>query len=154
MSCSDGWYVTGYFTPGEDQYNDNLVTVSVRGQGQDQFPADFLRAVSIEGWGKTRHGWFLGWDRQQGWISGNAALNARGRPLQTGSLAVDRQVMTLGTTVRITGLPARWDQQVFVADDTGGAIVGKHVDVYCGAGAAAKAETYRVTGTGRRVCIG
>ena len=154
MSCSDGWYITGYYTASEDQFHGNPVSVTVKGVGADQFPSDFLSAVRLEGWGLTRHGWYLGWSTSQGWISGPAALNARGQPLQRGSLAVDRHVVPLGTKVRITNLPAPWNQQAFVADDTGGAINGKHVDVYCGAGPQALAETKRVTTHGGRVCLG
>src|SRR6266849_3295188 len=75
MSCSDGWYVTGYYTPGEDQFSGTLVRITVKGQGDDQFPSDFLSSVRMEGWGLTRHGWFLGWQTGSGWISGAAALN-------------------------------------------------------------------------------
>jgi hypothetical protein len=39
-----------------------------------RFPGDFVRHVSIEGWGKTRFGWYLG--RDNGSIKGDGALNA------------------------------------------------------------------------------
>jgi 3D domain len=39
-----------------------------------------------------------------------------------------------GTEFRVVSAPAPWNSQVFVADDTGGRITGKHFDIYCGAG--------------------
>jgi 3D (Asp-Asp-Asp) domain-containing protein len=156
MSCSDGWYVTGYYTCAEAQFHGSPIQIIVTGVGPDQFPSDFLSAVRIEGWGQTRNGWFLGWSGGK-WVRGNAPLNAVGKPLQTGtpnSLAVDRSVIPIGTRVMIPSLPAPWNTTVFVADDTGGAIIGKHVDVYCGVGAQAETETSRVTSHAGRVCLG
>ncbi len=150
MSCSNGWQITGYFTASEDMYNGPLQTVHIPGEDEVKFPADFLHHVMIEGWGKTRFGWYLGWD--QGWVRGTGALNALGKPLKIGSLAVDKKAIALGTTVTIPSLPAPWDKQVFVADDTGGAIQGKHLDVYCGDGPVAQKETYRITMSNMRVC--
>jgi N-acetylmuramoyl-L-alanine amidase len=152
MSCSEGWYVTGFYTPGEEQFNGAATRIEVRGHGPEDFPADFLGQVMMEGWGLTRHGWYLGWERA--WLKGDAALNARGGPLKKGSLAVDRSMIPMGTRVRIPSLKTPWDAQDFVADDTGNAIVGKHVDVYCGAGAEAEKETYRITSHNQRVCLG
>jgi 3D (Asp-Asp-Asp) domain-containing protein len=153
MSCSGGWMVTGYYTPGEEEFNGPTTTITIPGAGQETFPTEFLRHVRIEGWGRTRHGWYLGFDRGD-WVRGDAALNARGRSLRIGSLAVDRSVIPLGTHVRIPTLAAPWNQQEFLADDVGGGIHGAHVDVYCGAGPAARAETFRITADNMRVCIG
>ncbi len=152
MSCSTGWFVTGYYTPGEDEFDGPSTMITIPGVGQDSFPAKFLKHVRIEGWGLTRHGWFLGFDN--GWVKGNAPLNARGGPLQIGSLAVDRDVIAMGSRVRIPTLVAPWDTQEFIADDTGGGIIGKHVDVYCGAGEAAHDETLRITADNMQVCLG
>lgn len=153
MSCSDGWFVTGYYTPDEGEFdNANMVEIEVKDKGRDKFPSGFLKHVKIEGWARTRHGWFLGW--HNGWIAGDAALNARGQPLRIGSLAVDRSVIPLGTSVHIPNLLSPWNQQLFVADDTGGGILGKHVDVFCGTGKNAHKETLRITAHARRVCLG
>jgi hypothetical protein len=81
-------------------------------------------------------------------------LNALGKPLQIGSLAVDRHEISFRTQVRILNLPAPWDTQLFASDDVGSKINHKHVDVYCGLGASAHAETFRITGGGRRLCKG
>jgi 3D (Asp-Asp-Asp) domain-containing protein len=151
MSCSDGWLVTGYYTPGESEFHGPAVNIDIQGHGPDQFPADFLKHVKIEGWGLTRHGWSLGWDHR--WIKGDAPLNAQGRPLKIGSLAVDRHVIPLSSHVRIPTLASPWNTQLFMADDTGGGIIGKHVDVYCGAGPEAHAETLRITADNQRVCL-
>jgi len=151
MSCSDGWFVTGYYTPEEDEFSGPTVEVIVKNKGADSFPAGFLKHVKIEGWGLTRHGWFLGWNHE--WIAGGSPLNALGGPLKIGSLAVDRSIIPLGAKVRIPNLVAPWDQQVFVADDTGGGIQGRHVDVYCGAGKDPGKETFRLTAHDRRVCL-
>ncbi|HJQ23301.1 MAG TPA: 3D domain-containing protein [Blastocatellia bacterium] len=152
MNCSDGWQVTGYYTPGESEFHGSPEEIEIHGYGRDQFPADFLRRVKIEGWGLTRHGWYLGWEHR--WLKNDAALNARGQALHIGSLAVDPAIIPLGKQVRIPTLVAPWNTQLFVADDTGGAIRGKHVDVYCGAGPAAHAETLRITANHQRVCVG
>ena len=150
-NCSGGWMVTGYFTASEDQYHGPMVPIDVDGQGTISFPADFIKHVMIEGWGKTRFGWYLGWDHH--WLSGAGALNAIGGLLKRGSLAVDKTVIPLGSKVMIPSLPAPWNTQVFIADDTGGGIIGKHVDVYCGDGDAAEQETFRITADNMRLCI-
>jgi hypothetical protein len=152
MSCSNGWFVTGYYTPGEVEFSGPPVQIDVANVGPAYFPADFLRNVRIEGWGLTKGNWFLGWDGR--WIKAPAALDARGKPLQIGSLAVDTRVIPLGTSVTIPSLLAPWNQRTFTASDTGGGIIGNHVDVYCGAGPAAKRETFRITGDGNRLCLG
>lgn len=152
MSCSDGWFVTGYYTPEDAEFEGDPVEIPVKGKGTQEFPAGFLRHVRIEGWGLTRFGWFLGWNA--GWIAGDDPLNALGRRLTIGSIAVDRTIIPLGTRIRMPNLVSPWDQQEFVADDTGGGINGKHVDIYCGAGQGARTETFRVTAHDRQVCVG
>jgi 3D (Asp-Asp-Asp) domain-containing protein len=86
-------------------------------------------------------------------MKNDAPLNAQGERLQMGSLAVDPSVIPLRSRVQIPDLVPPWDKQVFVADDTGGAIKGKHVDVYCGAGAKARKNAERITASNRRVCL-
>src|SRR5262249_7987476 len=128
LSCSDGWFVTGYYTPSESEFHGPNGNVDIQDHGSDHFPAHFPNHVKIEGWGLTSHGWYVGWDRC--WIQGDAPLNARWQPLQIGSVAVDRHVIPLGSQLQIPTLVPPWNAQLFVADDTGGAITGKHVDVY------------------------
>jgi hypothetical protein len=153
MTCTNGWQVTGYYTPLETDFSGSPETIRVLGQGSLTFASDFLKAVRMEGWGRTRSSWFLGFDRGQ-YVSANSAESALAQPLRIGSLAVDKREIPFGTTVRITGLPAPWNNQVFVADDVGSMINSKHVDVYCGEGASAHAETLRITADNLRLCQG
>ena len=57
-------------------------------------------------------------------ICGGSGVTASGAPTQVGTtIAVDRSVIPLGTTVYIEGVGFR------VAQDTGGWVKGKHVDI-------------------------
>ncbi|MGC2237683.1 MAG: hypothetical protein WA584_16085, partial [Pyrinomonadaceae bacterium] len=65
--CSDGWRITGYFTPIETDYDSaKMREIEIAGVGRMKFSADFLDVVFSEdkgfgeGWGKTRFGWYLG----------------------------------------------------------------------------------------------
>jgi len=142
--------VTGYYTPREEEFTGPSTQIDVPGHGFVKFPLDFVRHVQVEGWGLTRYGWYLGWE--QGWTKDDAPRDSRGERLRNGSLAVDPSVIPFGTRVQIPNLPPPWDEQSFIAADTGGAIEGKHVDVYCGAGPAALREAIRITANNRRVC--
>jgi len=53
-----------------------------------------------------------------------------------------------------TKFDAPWNAQVLVADDIGGAIQGRYVNVYCGDGPQAHQEPLRITEDNRRVCLG
>lgn len=152
FACSTGWHVTGYFTTDEGPPDGRARTIMVSSFGEVEFPEVFLDVVRLEGWGRTRFGWFLGWDG--GWVKNDAPLNARGGELRVGSLAVDPKIIPLGTKVRLPDLPAPWSDVMFIADDTGGAIKGRHVDVYCGSGEAAQQEARRLTTRQGRVCVG
>lgn len=149
--CSDGWRITGYYTPEEAEFEGARERIQLPDGTADEFPMNFLRRARLEGWARTRHGWFLGWSAGK-WVRGDAPLNAHGRPLHIGSLATDREVIRHGHSVTIPSAPGDWGTRTYVADDTGSAIVGKHVDIYCGVGAAAHAETLRVTSDAGRVC--
>jgi|SRR5215469_2275329 len=151
MTCTNGWQVTGYYTPVETDFSGSPETIRVLGQGSLTFPSDFLKAVRMEGWGRTKSTWFLGFDRGQ-YVSANSAESALGQPLAIGSLAVDKREIPFGTAVHIPGLPAPWNNQAFVADDIGAMINSKHVDVYCGEGASAHAETLRISADSLRLC--
>ena len=151
MTCTNGWDVTGYYTPLESDFNGTSRQINIVGRGSDQFPSDFIKAMNIEGWGQTRYGWFLGYDGKI-YTSSSAPLNGLDQPLKIGSLAVDKSEIAYGKSVRITNLLPPWSNQVFVADDVGAAIKKRHVDVYCGIGRAARAETFRITSSGRRLC--
>jgi 3D (Asp-Asp-Asp) domain-containing protein len=53
-------------------------------------------------------------------------ITASGKKAKWGTIAVDRKVIKLGSTLRIDGFP----DTIFRAEDVGGAIKGKHIDVW------------------------
>ncbi len=53
-------------------------------------------------------------------------ITASGRKARWGTVAVDRRLIKLGSRLRIEGFP----KTVFRADDIGGAIKGKHIDLW------------------------
>ncbi|MGR3303398.1 MAG: 3D domain-containing protein [Candidatus Scalindua sp.] len=53
-------------------------------------------------------------------------ITASGRKAGWGTVAVDRRLIALGSRLRIEGFP----KTIFRADDVGGAIKGKHIDVW------------------------
>jgi 3D (Asp-Asp-Asp) domain-containing protein len=67
-------------------------------------------------------------------------------------LATDKSVIRHGLAVTAQSAPGNWGILTYVADDIGSAIIGKHIDIYCGVGAAAYAETLTVTSNSGRVC--
>ncbi|HEV7406437.1 MAG TPA: N-acetylmuramoyl-L-alanine amidase [Chthoniobacteraceae bacterium] len=150
-TCSDGWYVTGYFTPVETDFSGSERTIQVQGHGAETFKASFLSKVRIEGWGRTRFGWCVGYYGGQ-WHRSPEPLDAGGRPLEDGTLARDPDLIPSDTQITLPSLPAPWNAKVFRPSDTGGAIIGQHVDVYCGEGYAAEQMTFQITGHGNRLC--
>lgn len=59
-SCTNGWYTTGYFTPVESDYKSiRTKTVNVQGYGSVTLNKAFLKQVTIEGFGKTKEGWYI-----------------------------------------------------------------------------------------------
>ena len=53
-------------------------------------------------------------------------ITASGKKAKWGTVAVDRKVIKLGSTLRIKGFP----NTMFRAEDVGGAIKGRHIDVW------------------------
>ncbi len=53
-------------------------------------------------------------------------ITASGKRAKWGTVAVDRKVIKLGSTLRIKGFP----KTIFRAEDVGGAIKGRHIDVW------------------------
>lgn len=150
VHCSKGWLVSGYYTATEAEFAGELIAIEIDGV-RYRFPANFLRNVRTDGWAMTRENWFLGWNRT--WRRGAAPLNSRGKPLQIGGVAVDTKLIPLDTVMRIPDLPSPWGGKVFIADDIGGGIAGKRLDVYCGCGAQKRAEALRLTASNLRVCF-
>lgn len=150
--CSKGWKVTGYYTPVEtDFHSAHLKSIYINGAGQWKFPGDFLSAVKSQGWGKTRLGWYLGRVRNQ-WQRASHSLNASGAEAHVGTVATDPAVVPPGTRLTIISLPPPLNHLTFNADDVGGAVIGKTVDVYVGEGEDAHALSYQLGGKDRKVC--
>jgi 3D (Asp-Asp-Asp) domain-containing protein len=151
-ACSSKWRVTGYFTPVELDYSQSeQAQISIEKMGTSFHSAAFLKAVKIEGWGKTKEGWYLGRFSNK-WHKSDYPLNSIGKPLKTGSIATDRNVIPTGTTLKIPSLPNKLKHQLYVSDDVGSAIKNTHVDIYTGEGRKAEKATYEITGKNHTVC--
>ena len=151
-ACSDGWYITGYYVPREDELPDTTEQITVERVGDISFSQKFLSETRTEGWGITRFGWALGsyggkWHR-----SDTGPLDASGNLLQDGAIAIDRSLIPAGAQVQISTLPTPWSSRTFRASDVGVGIVGQHIDVFTGTGKAAEEETFRITSNNNRVC--
>lgn len=144
LACSDGWEITGYYTPVETDYSSETEEIVITAFGNESFAKTFLKAVKMEGWGKTRFGWYLGY-YSGAYHKAGFAKDARGNPLRIGSVAVDRNEIPLGRQLTIPGLPGNWGEMVYIACDVGGMINSKHIDVYCGEGKGALNVTKKVT---------
>lgn len=112
-----------------------------RGRSLGKFRAGFVKHLKIEGTGRTLEGRTLN-------TAGKGAFAYVKHPWGTGakgvgltpfrSIAVDPKTIALGTKVFIpeaVGAPlpdGSTHDGVFVAEDTGGAIKGKHIDVFSG----------------------
>ena len=152
-NCSEGWYITGYYVPREDELPDTTEQVTVERVGDIGFSQRFLAEIRTEGWGITRFGWALGY-YSNGWHRSDAgALDASGNPLTVGAIAIDRSVIPRGSNVQIATLPSPWASKTFRATDVGNGIVGQHIDVFTGIGLAAEQETFRITSNNNRVCF-
>lgn len=149
-NCSDGWWVTGYFTPIESEYSGSTRSIFIEEVGTDSFKSDFLDEVQVQGWGRTRYGWYVG-HYSGGWHKSNVPLDALGNPLIIGTVATDPPIINLGSTVRIPLLPTPWGSRVYIANDVGPGIQAKEIDVFCGEGISARQEAFRITGN-YRVC--
>jgi len=151
FNCSDGWRITGYYTPIETDFSSGESReIDIRGVGTEKFDAEFLRTIFDddkgygEGWGKTRFGWYLG-NYNGRWHKADAPLDANDQPLQANTVAVDNNVIPNGSIVEIPGLPNDLGQQRFRSNDVGVSVHGKHIDVYTGEGRDARRRMWQVT---------
>ena len=152
-TCSDGWYITGYYAPREDELPDTTEQISVERVGDFSFSQKFLTEIRTEGWGITRFGWALGYYSSAWHRSDAGPLDAAGHVLTDGVIAIDRSLIPPGARVQIVTLPSPWASKTFRATDVGNGIVGQHIDVFTGTGAAAEQETFRITSNNNRVCF-
>lgn len=152
QQCSEGWKITGYFTPIEADYpKDESQEITVRADKLN-FSSKFLRAVITEGWGKTDAGWYLGYDHEtQKWQKSRAPLDDHGEPLQIGMIAADKSILPSQSKVRIPSLPDDWGKRTFTVTDIGltefgeVSVKNKHIDVYTGEGKEAGQETFAIS---------
>ena len=152
QTCSEGWYITGYYVPREDELPDTAQQIDVERNGSLSFSQKFLEITRTEGWGITRFGWALGY-YNGGWHrSDPGPLDASGNLLKEGAIAIDRSVIPRGAQVHISTLPSPWSSKTFQATDIGVGIVGQHIDVFTGTGSAAEEETLRITSNNNHVC--
>jgi 3D (Asp-Asp-Asp) domain-containing protein len=152
-TCSDGWYITGYYVPREDELPGTAEQIEVERVGTLSFSQEFLNETRTEGWGVTRFGWALGY-HSGGWHRSDAGpLDAAGNVLTDGAIAVDRSVIPPGAQVQISTLPDRWASKILRATDIGVGITGQHIDVFTGTGNTAQQETFRITSNNNRVCV-
>jgi len=151
--CSDGWYITGYYVPREDELPGDPVQIEVDRAGTLSFSDEFLDHTRTEGWGITRFGWALGYYGGAWHRSDSGPLDASGKPLSDGAIAIDRSLIPSGAQVQISTLPNPWGTKTFRASDIGVGIEGQHIDVFTGTGNAAEQETFRITSENNRVCV-
>jgi 3D (Asp-Asp-Asp) domain-containing protein len=149
--CSSNWKVTGYYTPISEDFSPNLnKVVKVNRYKTTRFNQEFINSVKIEGWGKTRFGWYLGYYNNL-WHKTNTALNALGHPLTIGAVAVDNRVINTGEIITIPVIQDYLNVTAFTANDIGSGVKNKHIDIYTGEGEKAKLLAYKITGI-HQVC--
>jgi peptidoglycan/xylan/chitin deacetylase (PgdA/CDA1 family) len=151
--CSSGWYITGYFTPVEGDYPSlQKKNIDVQGIGNLSYNSKFLNDVVLEGLGKTKLGWYIGY-YDNTWHKSTSPLTAEGRPLTIGMVTTDPKIILPDALLSISSLPPPWNLTTYIAADTGGGVTGKHIDVFTGEGKMAQAKTIEVTGQGKTVCL-
>ena len=150
--CSDNWRVTGYYTPIETDYKSpDFYAISVNKAGRISFNRAFVKDVMLEGWGKTRFGWYLGYYSNQ-WHRSDNPLNSKGSPLMIGTIATDAALVEPDSVVNIPEVEKILKVPQFVAQDVGQAIKNKKIDVYTGEGQQAKELSSQITGN-HSICI-
>jgi 3D (Asp-Asp-Asp) domain-containing protein len=158
QKCTGGWYITGYFTPFEGDYNGSKQILSVitpeSVAKQRAFAKSFLHEVKVEGWGRTLAGDYIGLvttDKQ--WHSASNPTGGAGKPLIQHTVAVDPNIIKMGQKLIIPTLPEPWNTTTLTAADVGPDIKDKHLDVFTGEGKNAGEETRRITGYDNQVCL-
>ena len=150
-SCSDNWQITGYFTPVENNHHGKKISIKVKNEKQFPFAKTFLDAVKIEGWGKTRFGWYLGYYSQQ-WHKSKWPLDSTGRQLIHGIAATDPHFIAKGSSIKIKSDISYLGNTTFIARDVGSKIKNRHIDIYTGEGKSAKKRTFEITGK-HSICV-
>jgi len=152
LTCQSSWKTTGFYTPTAKDYPSYFNNkISIKNYKSLKFNESFLKAVRMEGWGKTRFGWYLGFYSNQ-WHKNNYPLNAMGLPLEIGAIAVDNNLIAKNTLVSIPQIQTILGISQFHAVDVGSAIKKQHIDIYTGEGDKARKLSYKVTGK-HQVCF-
>ena len=144
--CSTGWQITGYYVPDEKDFKGVKVDLNVGGTVY-KFKEDFVKAVKMQGSGYSEYGWVLAccWQKRSG------IIGACGKNLEKlAAVARDASLYKCGQCLKIeTELLKSYS---FSALDTGGAIKGKHLDVFCGAGEEGRHLANKITTSNAKVC--
>jgi len=154
MPCPDGWTDAGSFK----------LTAYVLAQERDfpasptvddpcglegTYPSKFLfgEGVRMQGSGITNDGQILHFRGNNCFEQLDCARTAVGRCAKTGrTIAVDPKVISLGSEVLVEDIGYR------IAEDTGGAIRGAHIDVYYGTTLRLR-QAWAHTREDRKICI-
>jgi 3D (Asp-Asp-Asp) domain-containing protein len=153
--CSDDWYITGYYTPWEEEFpNTNKSKVIVKGIGERIYSTEFLKEIKIEGDGKTLEGFYIKPSGNKIYNKLSHSTDYLGKKMSYDpvTVAVDPKIIPFGSILTIPTLPHPWNQKTYIATDTG-SFKGKHIDVWTGEGEQSKEQTYKLTGRDNLVCI-
>ncbi|MEO9362566.1 MAG: discoidin domain-containing protein [Nitrososphaera sp.] len=150
-ACTDGWRITGYFTPLEQDYAGTGTTTVSTDEGTRTFYKGFVGQVLVQGSGKTAAGDYLGHWGGAYHLSGQPKTSS-GLLVKVGRVATDTDIIPYFTKMAIPLLPEPWNERTFTAADTGPGVTGKHVDIYTGLGLGARKEAFRITGANQTVC--
>jgi 3D (Asp-Asp-Asp) domain-containing protein len=120
--------VTCYVISHEADFSDSPLVGNIPGlPASDKFRSRFISDVRLQGSGQSIKGDILHYDGGGRYSIQSCARTATGACAQDGTtIAVDRTVIPLRGTVAIESVGSR------AAQDTGGAILGDHIDVYYG----------------------
>jgi hypothetical protein len=112
-TCSEGWYITGYYVPREDELPGDGEEINVERVGNLTFSQEFLNETRTEGWGITRYGWALGYYSSSWHRSDRGPLDASGNLLAEGAIAIDRSLIPPGAEVQILHCRVRGQLKLF-----------------------------------------
>jgi len=135
--------VTYYWVTCEDDAPGERDTelLDPKGAALGKFRAAFVKRLKMEGTGRTLEGKTLNWagEGRYRYVKHPWGTGAKDAPLEPfRSIAVDPKVIPIGTKILIPQavgalLPdGSTHDGVFVAADTGSAIKGQHIDLFCG----------------------
>lgn len=134
----ESFKITKYYTPLETECTGNKITVS--GVPNRTFKSNFISAVKMEGHGQTKDGDCLSYVGNNRYKIQKEPETASGTVPKAGkTIAVDNEIISRyynrDKQKWYRGSVAIWgDIGYRRAEDSGGAIIGNHIDVYAGVG--------------------